>query len=59
MVQLKPTVLFLDKVPDGLCPVHGMTIDYKKDRPRRIDHQAPQEVDEHRSRHPSLGQHET
>jgi len=50
LVLLKPTVLFLKKTPDGFRLMDRMAIDNKKDRRRRIDYKALQELGERRSR---------
>ena len=58
-LQLKPTVLCVDKTLHGLRPMDRMPINDKKYPCLRIDQQAPQKLKKGRCRHPTLGRHET
>ena len=57
-MQLKPTVLSLDKTFYGPCPVDRTPIN-KKARCRRVYHQTPHRFKEARCRQLALGKYDT
>lgn len=56
--ECQPPVLRRDEPGNGLCPMCRMPIHNHEDRCRCVDQQPLEELDEHRSRHPSFRHHE-